>query len=125
LCQSLSSYAPPIALDVPLSDQLGGSLWHLPTPCRLWTEACGKEYALVFHAREPLLLAQPPAALLLSLEHLATVFELAPEAAVALALRSPTLIGVPLEQLRVGAVRKTAGCLWRWMLGQLAAAAGA
>lgn len=76
-----------------------------PLLSRLWTEACGKEYALAFHAREPLLLAQPPTVLLLSLEHLATVFELEPEAAVALALRSPTLIGVPLAQLKVRGCR--------------------
>ncbi|KXZ55539.1 hypothetical protein GPECTOR_2g1088 [Gonium pectorale] len=70
------------------------------TNVRAWIDACGRDYALAFHAKEPLLLAQSPQALLLSLEAISTVFELTPEAAVEAALRSPQLIGLPQEQLR-------------------------
>ncbi|GFR48892.1 hypothetical protein Agub_g10837 [Astrephomene gubernaculifera] len=68
--------------------------------CRAWVEACGREYSLAFHAREPLLLAQPPQSLLLSLEHISRLLpDLAPEQCVAAALRKPALIGLPYDQL--------------------------
>ncbi|EFJ46017.1 hypothetical protein VOLCADRAFT_118273 [Volvox carteri f. nagariensis] len=67
---------------------------------RSWIEACGKDYALAFHAREPLLLATPAETLLLSLEHFSRAFGLPPGECVQLALRNPALIGLPYEQLQ-------------------------
>ncbi|GIM08339.1 hypothetical protein Vretimale_12374, partial [Volvox reticuliferus] len=65
-----------------------------------WIEACGKEYALAFHAREPLLLTTPAPTMLLSLEHLSRVFGLPPDECVQLALRNPSFIGLPHAQLQ-------------------------
>ncbi|GIL79734.1 hypothetical protein Vretifemale_9011, partial [Volvox reticuliferus] len=67
---------------------------------RSWIEACGKEYALAFHAREPLLLTTPAPTMLLSLEHLSRVFGLPPDECVQLALRNPSFIGLPHAQLQ-------------------------
>ncbi|KAG2501713.1 hypothetical protein HYH03_000214 [Edaphochlamys debaryana] len=66
---------------------------------RAWVDACGKEYALAFHAREPLLLARPPEELLLTLEAFSRVFDLPPDACVAAALKAPELVGLPEQQL--------------------------
>ncbi|GLC70761.1 hypothetical protein PLESTF_001030500 [Pleodorina starrii] len=77
---------------------------------RSWIEACGKDFALAFHAREPLLLTVPAASLLLSLEHLNRVFGAPPEECVQLALRNPSFVGLPYEQLQ-GAVEAVSEAL--------------